>query len=149
VTLVGGHLGNAYQFTGAGGGKGGGAQPAGTNVEHKWASDVPVYVRAMALADRQLVIVGPPDIINEHETFARLSARDTEVNELLNRQNSALSGEQGSKLLVIDSDLGEVRIELSLDTLPVWDGLASADGKLYLTTTDGRVLSFTGNADDQ
>ncbi|MEZ6065423.1 MAG: hypothetical protein R3B90_06865 [Planctomycetaceae bacterium] len=50
---------------------------------------------------------------------------------------------------MIDSDLGEVRTELSLDTLPVWDGLASADGKLYLTTTDGRVLSFTGNADDQ
>ncbi|MEZ6065422.1 MAG: LamG domain-containing protein [Planctomycetaceae bacterium] len=96
VTLVGGHLGKAYQFTGAGGGKGGGAQPAGTNVEHKWASDVPVYVRAMALADRQLVIVGPPDIINEHETFARLSARDTEVNELLNRQNSAAPASRGA-----------------------------------------------------
>lgn len=28
--------------------------------------------------------------------------------------------------------------------MPVWDGLAAANGRLYLATEDGKVVCFTG-----
>ncbi len=109
-------------------------------VEPKWTADIPIYARAMVLADRTLFIAGPPDTINEHETFSRLSARDEKVQAELAAQDAALEGQQGGLLLVVDADAGEIQHRLELDTLPVWDGMAAAHGKLFLSTTDGRVI---------
>jgi len=44
-----------------------------------------------------------------------------------------LSAEDGSKLA-----------EQSLGAPAVWDGLAAADRRLYLSTVDGKVLCFGG-----
>jgi len=32
--------------------------------------------------------------------------------------------------------------EYKLDSLPVWDGMAAANGRLYLATKSGKVLCF-------
>lgn len=145
VARVEGKVGGALQFGGAPSPAARGAPAAaGSQIEPKWAQDVPIYVRGMVLADRDLVLIGPPDLIDEHETFARLSGRDSSVEQLLAEQDAALEGGQGSRLLVVDSDSGEVRQELALAALPVWDGLAAARGRLFLTTLDGQVLCFTG-----
>jgi len=34
--------------------------------------------------------------------------------------------------------------KLELDSVPVFDGMIAANGKLYLTTRDGYVLCMTG-----
>jgi hypothetical protein len=39
---------------------------------------------------------------------------------------------------------GKKLAEYKLESLPVWDGMIAADGRLYMTTLKGEVLSFAG-----
>jgi hypothetical protein len=54
-----------------------------------------------------------------------------------------LDGQQGGKLVTVNAETGETLHTVELDTLPSWDGLAGAQGMLFLTTLDGRVLCFS------
>jgi outer membrane protein assembly factor BamB len=137
-----GRFGRAMRFTGGGARRGGGnaGQAGNSFVEHKWAQDVPIYVRAMVLADRTLYLVGPQDMIDEEETFKRITEGDETVKPLLAEQDAALDGAQGSQLVVVDADTGETKGQLALPSVPVWDGLAAAHERLYLTTADGRLV---------
>ncbi|QDV83593.1 PQQ-binding-like beta-propeller repeat protein [Planctomycetes bacterium TBK1r] len=146
--LVDGKFGKAVQFTSRNQGpakKGGNnstVKPGDSLVKPKWAKDVPVYVRGMVLAGNKLFIVGPPDTINEEDTFQKLSESDPEVQALLDDQDAALMGKDGSSLLAVNIDTGEIENEIKLDTLPAWDGLAGANGSLFLSTLDGSVMCF-------
>ena len=118
-------------------------QAAGNSlVEPKWTQDVPIYVRGMVLAGPHLFIVGPPDTINEEETFEKLSQNDPQVQSQLDQQDAALSGERGASLLAVNIHTGTIDHETHVDQLPTWDGLAGANGRLFLTTLDGSVLCF-------
>ena len=159
LTVVGasqtaGKRGNALQFAGAkvtndegssaNPQTAGGNRAGGSEVERKWNQDIPIYARGMALASQTLCLIGPPDYINEHTAFDELSTRNPEVIGKLERQDAALKGTDGSQLLIVNADTGEQQATLTLDALPVWDGLATAQGRLFLTTTDGRVIAIAG-----
>lgn len=131
-----GKFGTAMRFVGRSSRRG------GSLVKHHWTQDLPLFVRAMALADKHLFIVGPPDIIDEEQTFARLSKRDAKVQKLLAAQDAALRGEKGALLRVVSTKDGSKLAEYKLTSLPIWDGMAVANGKLYLSTTDGKVICF-------
>jgi hypothetical protein len=45
-------------------------------------------------------------------------------------------------LLAVNADTGEVEHKVELGTLPAWDGLAGANGQLFLSTLDGQVMCF-------
>mgnify|MGYP003662969561 CR=1 FL=1 len=138
-----GKFGKAIQFSSrkrAGGNST--TKPGDSLVKPKWAQDVPIYVRGMVLGGSTLFIVGPPDTINEEETFQKLTESDPEVQKLLDRQDAALEGSDGSSLLSVNIDTGEIENEVKLDALPTWDGLAGANGSLFLTTLDGSVIRF-------
>ncbi|RMF45176.1 MAG: hypothetical protein D6753_00860 [Planctomycetota bacterium] len=109
-------------------------------VKPKWAEDVPIYVRGMLLSGFRLFIVGPPDIVDEEEAFKHLSEKDPQVQQLLAEQDAALEGAAGALLLAVNIESGEVESALQLDALPAWDGLSGAGERLYLSTTDGRVV---------
>ena len=111
-------------------------------VKPKWAKDVPIYVRAMALAGENLFIAGPPDIIDEESTFQRLTEKDPEVQSLLDEQDAVLEGKDGARLLSVNIDTGEVENNLKIDSLPSWDAMAGANGRLYLSTLDGKLVCF-------
>ena len=96
----------------------------------------------MVLATNKLFVVGPPDIINEEETFKKLTEKDEKVQQLLAEQDKALRGEDGSQLLAVNIDSGKIEHRVDLQSLPSWDGLAAANGRLYLSTQDGQVLCF-------
>ena len=89
-----------------------------------WHAWMPVRIRGMVLAGRQLFIAGPPDVIDPDDPMAAFEGRKGGVLE-------ALSAADGAKLA-----------ELKLDAEPVLDGLIAAAGRLYLSTTDGRVLCY-------
>lgn len=166
--VVSGKVGQAVQFTGkigaannVAGGKGKKGQAKAANetsdptakdkpaaesknsiIEPRWTTDVPIYVRAMVMAGFHLYIVGPPDIIDEEATFQKLSEKDAEVQKLLSEQDAAINGAKGAKLLTVNTETGKIEHTVELDTLPSWDGLAGANGQLFLTTLDGRVMCF-------
>ena len=133
-----GQFGKALQLVGRPG-RGG-----GSFVDHRWTKDVPLLVRAMLKAGDTLFLAGPPDLIDEEQTFQRLVRRDPRVGEKLAEQDAALLGSQGGVLQLVSAANGRTLAEHRLDSLPVWDGLAAANGRLYLSTTDGSVLCFSG-----
>ena len=138
-----GVFGKAIQF----GSKQSGRRPKGKkpksqggyHVQHHWTKDLPMFVRAMVLADKTLFLVGPPDIMDEEETFKRIINRDAKVKAVLNAQDEALAGKRGAVIMAYSTD-GEKLAESKLPSLPVWDGLIAANGRLYMTTADGKVM---------
>lgn len=139
--LVDGKFGKAVQFSARKGGNST-TKPGDSLVDPKWTQDVPIYVRGMVLSGPNLFIVGPPDIIDEEKTFEQLSEKDPRVQSLLAKQDQALDGSDGAWLLAVNIDTGEVENRVHLDTLPSWDGLAGANGRLFLSTLDGEVVCF-------
>ena len=114
-----------------------------TAVNFKWLVDKPdIQVRAMVLADRTLFIAGPPDIVDEEKAFFALN--DDEVLERLAEQSALLKGKDGAHLWAVSAGNGEKLAEYGLDSLPVWDGMIAADGRLFMTTMKGELLCFSG-----
>jgi outer membrane protein assembly factor BamB len=105
---------------------------------YDWSHAVPLQARAMVLAADTLFLAGPPDVVDEEEAFARFG--DAAIDKKLAQQDAALWGEQGALLWAVSTGDGKKLAELRLDTLPVFDGMAAAGGRLFLATTDGRVL---------
>ena len=71
-----------------------------------------------------------------------IDPEDPKVAEKLRQQNEALLGDQGGILWVVDATSGKKLAELKLKSLPAWDGLAAANGRLFLSTADGKIICF-------
>jgi outer membrane protein assembly factor BamB len=110
--------------------------------EYRWSRTIPMLVRAMVLADETLFIAGPPDVVDEEEAFRRVG--DPEMDKKLATQDAAMLGAEGAMLWAVSAADGKKLAERKLDALPLFDGLIAAAGRLYMTTTDGRVLSLAG-----
>lgn len=110
-------------------------------VNFRWKVDKPdIQVRAMVLADKTLFIAGPPDVVDEEKAFFALN--DEEVLAKLAEQNELLKGKDGARLWAISAGNGRKLSELKLDSLPVWDGMIAAGGRLYMATMNGEVTCF-------
>jgi len=116
------------------------AKPVHIKIAWQWSQDIPIYVRSMVLADQTLFLAGPPDIIDEEKTLKNFASPDVQAK--LAEQREVLDGTKGSVLWVASAADGQKLAEYKLDGLPVFDGMAAANGRLYLTMTDGRVLCY-------
>ncbi len=123
-------------------GGGGAAKGAGTFVQHKWTQFMPIITRAMAMAGNKVVVSGPPDKVNEEYAFERLAAKDPAIQYDLAEQAAALEGKRGGTLQVISKDDGAMKGEITLDSPPVWDGMAVAQGRLFSSSLDGKVTCY-------
>ena len=95
-----------------------------------WEITVPIRPRAMLLADKALFFAGTPDVADPEDPWA------------------AIKGRKGALLCAFSTTDGTKLAEMALDVPPVWDGLAAANGRLYVSMTDGSVLCLgrqTGN----
>ena len=92
----------------------GGAEDEKTNglLKHNWIVKAPMYINAMLLADKTLFLTGS----TEHD--------------------------EASFLLAYDPVTGRKLKEYPLPAMATWDGLAIADGKLYISLTNGSVVSM-------
>jgi hypothetical protein len=119
----------------------------GFDIKSLWAADVrwsqekpPLLVRAMVLADKTLFVAGPQDVADELQAFYKPD--DAENRSALAKQDSVLENQQGAVLYAVSASDGTKLAEYKLDSLPVWDGMAAANGRLYLATKSGKVLCF-------
>ncbi len=126
--------------------------PASESIEYHWTKDsVPILVQAMVLADKTLFIAGPPDVVDEEEAFDYWSAdpddpnTDPNIPQKLNDQDAALAGNQGALLWAVSTADGNSIAQHNLDAPPVWDGMVAANGRLYLSLQNGRVLCLQGS----
>ncbi len=119
------------------------ATPAkGSFVEHRWEHPVPLFLRAMAMAQKTMFVAGPPDLIEEEYAFEKISQKDSAIQEQLKEQDEALEGKRGASLFPVSAESGKMGAELKLGSPPVWDGMAVAQGRLYVATVEGKVLCF-------
>jgi hypothetical protein len=128
------------------GGKGARAKKGGARAQPmkrfatNWTADVPMLARGLVLADKTLFVVGPPDLINEVETLGSFAQKETQ--KLLARQAVAYEGKEGCVLWAVSTKDGSKIAQGALPSAPVHDGLVAANGRLFMTTLDGRVLSL-------
>ncbi len=112
-----------------------------TAVAYKWLLEhPPLIVRAMAVAGDTLFVAGPPDVVDEKAMWGR--SNEDIFQKKMAEQAGALAGEHGAHLWAVSKKDGRRLTETSLAAMPVWDGLAVADGRLFLATADGAVLCF-------
>ena len=90
----------------------------------RWQTKVPLRARAMLVAGEHLVLAGPPDVVPAADPFGSFEGRLAAV------------------LWVLSTKDGSQLSECKLPVPPVFDGMAAAQGKLFLSTTDGRVTCF-------
>lgn len=107
-------------------------------VKHHWTQDIPMLVRAMVLADGNLYISGPPNVVNE----AKVWLRKPEDQAKLQKQAAALNGDLGALLRVVSTKDGSKLAEYKLDSPPVFDGMAAANGRIYIAAMDGKVVCY-------
>lgn len=148
-TLLGGKVakgkfGSGMQFSArAAGGQNNSAQKPGDSlVKPRWTKDLPIFVRAMTLSGDRLFAAGPLDVMDEEETFKQIAARDKDVEKILQAQDDALEGKTSGLLLVVNAESGEILQKIELGALPAWDSMAAANQKLFLTTTDGKLMCY-------
>ena len=111
----------------------GGAKPGASRRRGKaarpsdrWTLSIPVRAEAMVLTGQRLFVAGSPDVVDEQDPWAALERRG------------------GGMLVVLSRADGRKLAEHRLASAPVYDGMAAARGRLYLSTADGRVVCFGG-----
>jgi outer membrane protein assembly factor BamB len=90
----------------------------------KWSTHIPLRARAMVLAGDRLFMAGPPDAMPADDPYA------------------AFDGRLGAQLWVVSTADGQKLAEYPLEYQPAFDGLIAAEGRLYLSTADGRLVCF-------
>ncbi len=89
-------------------------------VQFRWWKRIPIQVRAMVQTEDVLFVAGP--------NGSPLTSQ------------AALEGKAPASLLAVSPADGEVLAEMSLPATPVWDGMAAANGNLYIALANGRLL---------
>ena len=112
-------------------------------VSRKWILEKPELIaKAMVLADQTLFVAGPPDVVDEEDIWGR--TLEPEVQAKLHAQSAALEGSQGGLLWAVSAVDGGKLAEYKLESVPAFDGMAAADGRLYLSMKNGCILCMAG-----
>jgi hypothetical protein len=97
-------------------------------VRYHWSRQAPLVVRAMVLARDVLFTAGP----------------------LMEQSGGAAAGEPAfdesgeAAMLAFSAEDGRTLSRCRLDAQPVFDGMAAAYGRLYVSTVDGKIACFGG-----
>jgi outer membrane protein assembly factor BamB len=88
----------------------------------RWSRSIPLTGKAIALADDVLFVAGTPVVFPENDLA------------------KAYEGRMGCILWAASAATGEKLAQYTLDAPPAWDSLAAANGMLFLSLADGRVV---------
>jgi outer membrane protein assembly factor BamB len=109
-----------------------------TRFVDSWSDDTSVQATAMVLSAGALYVAGPPDVEDEEKSVASLD--DPQTQEKLAEQSAAFEGRRGGLLVAVSPADGKKLAAYRLESMPRFDGLIAADGRLFFSTVDGKVL---------
>jgi hypothetical protein len=81
-------------------------------------------VTALVRAGETIFAAGAPDVVDPADP------------------HGAWEGRKGGLLAAFATTSGETLARFTLPAPPVWDGMAAADGRLFVSLTDGTIVSF-------
>ncbi|NQT86472.1 hypothetical protein HQ560_06880, partial [bacterium] len=120
-------------------------RPRGGGFKQYWQVDTPgLLVNAMVLGKERLFIAGPPDVADETKMLGYLPGEDDDVNKALGSQNDAWLGKQGGALWTVSLEDGKKTAACALDSVPVFDGMSAAGGRLFVSLRNGHVACYGG-----
>ena len=123
-------------------GAGGGQRRPATFVKYDWTSYVPISTRGLSMSGTNLVVAGPPDLVNEEQIFERLTKKDPTVQKELDEQDASLAGRRGALVKIFNKGDGQVARDFTIDSPPVWDGVSVAQGRIFIVTEDGKIRCY-------
>ena len=96
----------------------------------------------MAKAGDTLLYAGPPDNVDEEYAFERMKFKDKAILNDLAEQDAALEDKKGAKLLAVSKAGDGLNDGIELESTPVWDGMAVAQGKIFMATVNGKIVVY-------
>jgi hypothetical protein len=108
----------------------------------RWTREVPFHARAVALTADIMFAAGAPDLVDEEEIFN--NPIDEEARELLERQAAALEGDADMHLWAVRISDGRPVAKMRLGSVPVFDGMSAARGRLLISRKDGTLVCLGG-----
>ena len=96
----------------------------------------------MFVADNTIFVAGPPIIMSEEKAFYGLD-KDS-VRKELDEQDALLKGKDGSIIWALNAKTGKKLAEYKMKSMPVLDGMITARDSIFITTTDGDVICYSG-----
>jgi len=108
--------------------KGKAAKPAPSAAPGLWSTNIPLTGKAIALAGDVLFVAGTPAHFPPDHPAEKYVA--------------AYEGKLGGVLWAASATDGKKLAEYKLEAAPRWDGLAAANGKLFLALKNGTVVCF-------
>ena len=115
---------------------------SGMKAQTQWDIKVPMLVRAMVKAGDQLILAGPPDLIDEEEMFQQIPK--PEAISKIAEQEAAYHGEHGAILWVLSATDGKKVQELELSELPRFDGISVSGNRVLVSTEKGKLVCLQG-----
>ena len=115
-----------------------GKRKPSNQAESLWNDPQSLIVRAMVLGKDRLAVAGPRDL---GEKDPNLLAFKNEP-----EARAGFQGQKGVYLRIVNAADGSKISESKLPAMPVFDGLSAPNGRLYLSTLDGKVLCLRGAA---
>jgi hypothetical protein len=119
-------------------------------VKLHWSDDIPILVKAMTVAHDKLIVSGPAFSLNPSAFLVDESTDDillgtalsnrSAASEVITKADKGLKGEIPPRLMIYDKNSGEQRFSMELESIPVFDGMIAASGKLYIGLEDGTVV---------
>jgi outer membrane protein assembly factor BamB len=113
-----------------------------TKLVYDWYNDVPFYGYGLVLAGRTIFIAGPPKF-DEANARAYLTSNRTDNQQqpsVLRDALDSFEGRKGGLIWAVNKSNGRKIAEYEIDSPPVFDGMAAANGRLYLATLSGKVV---------
>ncbi len=99
-----------------------------------WSRQVPIFARALVLADETLLLAGPPE--QEQVKTSELTLPDSGAAE------AVFQGRRGATLCLADAVTGEPLAQYKLVSSPVFDGMIAAWGRIFISLEDGSLVCF-------
>ena len=87
-----------------------------------WTEKIPIRAQAMVVTEEHLILAGAPDVVDKDDVWA------------------AFDGRKGGRLEVRAKANGKKLDELALPAPPVHDGMAAAEGRVYVSLGDGSLV---------
>lgn len=116
--------------------------PPAPPLDYRWTSDVPLLATSLVATEDTIFVAGPPDefsAIGDGE--AALQLEDVEA------ALRSWRGERGGILYAANAKDGAKLAEIELTAPTVFDGMAAANGRLFLSLQNGEIVSLAQKTD--
>lgn len=113
----------------------------------RWTQDVPLHVHGLVLAGETLFMAGPPriDEAKTRELLVTLTTDEYELPPVLREATETFMGKRGGLLCAVSRADGTKVMEMRLPSIPVFDGMIAAEGRLFLSLKGGSVVCLGGS----